>query len=311
MSPAYKYVFQHQMTLCLRCCRIPSDGLLSAPHVALYFVLNAARTATRLGRPSRSSSDLTGKIPSNANQATICRMKWFRNPIAFTPLPVTIITSIVYLGLIIALLVTHLVVPSAPSSPTPVNGVNLTEAWHDLQSLTNGFHPYNSRRNDEVRDWLLRRIETILSENGATYTGLSMAEGSSTAGDGSRSNAEESTDVVIFNDMTSNITFSSKSLSVYFEGTNIIVYVRGNADEEGDWWTTYSRPKGPGGILVNAHYDSVSTGYGATDDGVGVVTVLQLIKFFTTPANRPEKGVVVSQLLLPFPSPPEIFLTLC
>jgi len=236
-------------------------------------------------------------------------MKWFHNPIAFTPLPVTIITSIVYLGLIIALLVIHLVVPSAPSNSIPVNGVNLTEAWHDLQSLTNGFHPYNSHRNDEVRDWLLRRIEAILGENGATYAGLGMADGSSTAGNGSWSNTEESTDVVIFNDMTSNVTFSSKNLSVYFEGTNIIVYVRGKDDEEGDWWTTNSRPKGPGGILVNAHYDSVSTGYGATDDGVGVITVLQLVKFFTTPGNRPEKGVVVSQPLLSLPSPSEIFLT--
>ena len=223
-------------------------------------------------------------------------MKWFRNPIAFTPLPVTIITAIVYSGLIIALLVIHLVVPSAPSNPTPVNGVNLTEAWHDLQSLTNGFHPYNSHRNDEVRDWLLRRIEAILSENGAAYTGLDAAAGVPTATHGNPTSGEGSTDVVIFNDMTSNVTFSSKSLSVYFEGTNIVVYVRGSDDEQGDWWASYSKPKGPGGILVNAHYDSVSTGYGATDDGVGVVTVLQLIKFFTTAGNRPKKGVVVSQL---------------
>jgi len=225
-------------------------------------------------------------------------MKWFRNPIAFTPLPVTIITSIVYLGLIIALLVIHLVVPSAPSNPTPVNGVNLTAAWHDLQSLTNGFHPYNSHRNDEVRDWLLRRIEAILGENGATYAGLNVAHRSPTVSHRTSASAEESTDVVIFNDMTSNVTFSSKGLSVYFEGTNIVVYVRGSEDAEGDWWTSYSRPKGPGGILVNAHYDSVSTGYGATDDGVGVITVLQLIKFFTTPGNRPKKGVVVSQYSL-------------
>lgn len=38
---------------------------------------------------------------------------------------------------------------------------------------------------------------------------------------------------------------------------------------------------------------SVSTGYGATDNGMGVVTVLQLLKYFTTPGNQPQRGIVV------------------
>ena len=38
---------------------------------------------------------------------------------------------------------------------------------------------------------------------------------------------------------------------------------------------------------------SVSTGYGATDDGMGVVSCLQLIQYFTHPGNQPEKGIVV------------------
>ena len=83
-------------------------------------------------------------------------------------------------------------------------------------------------------------------------------------------------------------------VSVYFEGTNIIVYVRGTDDEETKWWTD---PKGkPGskrGVLVNAHYDSVSTGFGATDDGVGVVSILQLLKYYTTPGNAPKHGMVL------------------
>jgi hypothetical protein len=39
-------------------------------------------------------------------------------------------------------------------------------------------------------------------------------------------------------------------LEVYFEGTNIIVYIRGT-----------NKDVSP--VLVNAHYDSVSTGYGS------------------------------------------------
>jgi hypothetical protein len=39
-------------------------------------------------------------------------------------------------------------------------------------------------------------------------------------------------------------------------------------------------------------YASVSTGYGATDDGMGVVSILQVIKYFTTPGNQPKRGIV-------------------
>ncbi|KAJ9637177.1 hypothetical protein H2199_007463 [Coniosporium tulheliwenetii] len=77
-----------------------------------------------------------------------------------------------------------------------------------------------------------------------------------------------------------------------------MVYIRGTEDDKSDWWNMdtslkTSRPNsGRGGVLVNAHYDSVSTGYGATDDGVGMVTVLQLISYFTSPGNRPARGIV-------------------
>lgn len=186
----------------------------------------------------------------------------FRNPIAFTPTPVTIITSLVYVALIVSLLVVHHTVPEGH-----VSGVNLTEAWLDLKTLSNGFHPYNSRRNDDVRDWLLTKIEA--KEN-----------------------------VVVFYDGLSNVSFSEggagglPGLSVYFEGTNIVVYIRGSEDDPSDWYRTGKRPEGKGGVLVNAHYDSVPAGFGATDDGVGVVTVLQLIKYFSSSGYQPKRGIV-------------------
>lgn len=44
--------------------------------------------------------------------------------------------------------------------------------------------------------------------------------------------------------------------------------------------------------MSHTNLGSVSTGYGATDDGVGVITVLQLIKYFTTPGHQPQHGIV-------------------
>ena len=150
--------------------------------------------------------------------------------------------------------------------------------------MTASYHPYNSRANDYVRDQLLLRIQTILAEN--------------------REAAEKSNDtassVYVFNDISSNLSLSfpastptASGVSIYFEGTNIIVYIRGSEDDQSDWWKEGNgKPTGDGGVLVNAHYDSVSTGFGATDDGVGVVTVLQLIKYYTTPGNTPKRGLV-------------------
>lgn len=82
----------------------------------------------------------------------------------------TLITTIVYLSIVIPLLIIHETVPRAPSNPTLYNGLNTTEAWLDLTVLTNGYHPYNSLRNDVVRDWLLGRIESILEENEISWS---------------------------------------------------------------------------------------------------------------------------------------------
>lgn len=201
-----------------------------------------------------------------------------RNPLAFTPWPVTIITTLVYLALLIPILIISTTVPTAPQSSP--KGLDLPGAWRDLQTLTEGFHPYNSHRNDKVRAWLLERIDAItkatpLATEYQTY-------------------AEDKPDVFIFDDLTSNLTSQDGRTGVYFEGTNILVYIRGWEDKKDNWWEVPGKsPVGKGGVLVNAHYDSVSTGYGATDDGVGVVTCLQLIKYFTTPGHAPRRGLVV------------------
>lgn len=236
----------------------------------------------------------------------------FKNPLAFRPTSVAVSIIVIYLAVFIPLLIVHETVPPPPSNPTLYRGLNLTEAWSDLQQLSSGYHPFNSRKNDEVRDWLLRRIEEILGANGASYTG------EQTVGDSNESGRAAGVPelqiraadpaVTIFNDVVSNYTSTAlinfaangrkTGISTYFEGNNIIVYIRGTEDEEGNWWkqpTALRKKKthGKGGVLVNAHFDSVSTGYGATDDGVGVITALQLINYYTASGNTPKKGLVI------------------
>jgi hypothetical protein len=193
-------------------------------------------------------------------------MPW-RNPLAFTPLPVIVVTCATYIALFAALLSVHLTVPPYPSS-TPA-GTNLTQSWLDLENITAQFHPYNSRANDNVRQYLLSRIKHVVA---------------------SRSLGSDR--VQIIDDNVSNVTFASGNTTVYFEGTNIMVAIRGSADNQ-PFYPAKSRAAHNGGVLVNAHYDSVSTGFGATDDGVGVVSVLQLLSYFTDSENWPKRTVIL------------------
>jgi hypothetical protein len=201
--------------------------------------------------------------PPPTTRLTMARL----NPLSFTSLPVIFFTSAVYIALFAALLTVHLRVPDYPST-TPT-GTNLTQAWSDLEHITRRFHPYNSHANDHVRAHLLSRVESIVNSR-------NLAPGK----------------VDIIDDNLSNVTFASAATTVYFEGTNLIVAIRGSEDDQPFHPAGDRRPDNAG-VLVNAHYDSVSSGYGATDDGVGVVTLLQLLSYFTEPQNWPKRTVIL------------------
>ena len=66
---------------------------------------------------------------------------------------------------------------------------------------------------------------------------------------------------------------------MYFEGTNILVKIGGldsTLDSEA--------------VLFSAHYDSVPTAPGVTDDGIGAVTLIQLVQYFVN--RRPERTLI-------------------
>ena len=53
----------------------------------------------------------------------------------------------------------------------------------------------------------------------------------------------------------------------YFEGTNILVKVPGSSKHDSN------------AVLFSAHYDSVSSAPGATDNGIGVVAALHFLEW--------------------------------
>ncbi|KZL83464.1 peptidase family m28 family [Colletotrichum incanum] len=237
-----------------------------------------------------------------------------KNPFGFTTGPVTFWLIVVYAAFLIPLVWIHESVPAIPShSKNPYPDLNLTEAWHDLTHITRKYHPYNSRANDEVGAYLLKRIEEILVRNKVEYTKEKNAGGVIWPQDVHDARAPARRDVsrrastgpavTIFDDTISNTTYLGTSgsfsqagpFATYFEGTNKLVYIRGTQDEDGEWWNNKrdARKIGEGGVLVNAHYDSVSTGYGATDDGMGCVSILQMLNYYTSPGQQPTRGIVL------------------
>lgn len=91
------------------------------------------------------------------------------NPFSFRPGPVTFWTTAVYLALVIPLIYVHETVPPAPSGHSLKQGLDLDEAWLDLQLMTRQYHPYNSRANTQVREFLIKRSHEILDRNGVPY----------------------------------------------------------------------------------------------------------------------------------------------
>ena len=88
-------------------------------------------------------------------------------------------------------------------------------------------------------------------------------------------------------DLTSNVTYiAGKDHAVYFEGTNVLLKIDGTD-------SPLSSPEsGPDGVLFSCHYDSVSSAPGATDDGMGVVTLLEMAEYFAHPDRRPRRTAI-------------------
>lgn len=74
----------------------------------------------------------------------------------------------------------------------------------------------------------------------------------------------------------------SKQSATYYESNNILVKIDGTEAP-----AIRSR-----GVLFSAHYDSVSTSFGATDDGMGIVTLLQMVEYLSKPERRPRRTAV-------------------
>lgn len=174
--------------------------------------------------------------------------------LAFRTIPTTILITVIYAAVFSTLLITD----QLPSVPKHTRGLDFQQTYRDLHEVAARPHPFNSHANVLVRSYILDRVQDIAS----SYDHVSVDF-----------------------DLSSNASWASGLLStnpyaVYYESDNVLVKVEGSDKEYQE----------SGGLLLSAHWDSVSTAPGATDDGMGVVTLLSMVKYFAE--NRPSRTVV-------------------
>ncbi|SCV01702.1 LANO_0F13102g1_1 [Lachancea nothofagi CBS 11611] len=137
----------------------------------------------------------------------------------------------------------------------------LDDAWLSLQNITQNPHEYVSRQNDVVHDFILDRAQTLLAN--VSYAQIS--------------DDYETKNQILFKQPDVFNSSSKETRVIYFESSNIMVKIDG------------SEP-GLEGLLLSAHFDSVPTGFGATDDGMGVVTLLAALSKLTE--KQPRRTVI-------------------
>ncbi|KAJ7074088.1 hypothetical protein C8F01DRAFT_1099195 [Mycena amicta] len=165
----------------------------------------------------------------------------------------TLPTTVLSVAVYAALLFAILYTDDVPAVPKNQQGLDLTQAYADLHHITTRPHPFLSHANDVVHSVILERVSNI---------------------------AKEYEHVEVVDDVVSNASWpswGSSSTVVYNEATNVLVKIQG------------TDPTIPG-VLFSAHYDSVSTASGTTDDGMGVVTLIQLVEHFAK--NRPLRTAI-------------------
>lgn len=130
----------------------------------------------------------------------------------------------------------------------------LESAWLDLQNIGRYEHPYASKGNDYVHDYIYAKLKKTIKKGGKKYIELD-------------------------DDENNNILYSNaKETVTYYESNNVLVRING---------TNLKLPA----LLVSAHYDSVPTSFGITDDGMGIASMLGLVEYYAL-VKQPARTII-------------------
>ncbi|KAG0224132.1 hypothetical protein BGW42_005310 [Actinomortierella wolfii] len=127
-------------------------------------------------------------------------------------------------------------------------------AWEHLKNIAQRPHPINSRDNLRVYDYLMQTVRDLQAQ----------ARDKNVTIDIGRDNVKLTTGRTVLG-VPNRVEF--------YESSNILVRVVGTEGKAEN-----SQVGRPDAVVVDAHYDSVLIGHGATDDGIGVTVCLEMIR---------------------------------
>ncbi|KAG0256640.1 hypothetical protein DFQ27_005628 [Actinomortierella ambigua] len=154
-------------------------------------------------------------------------------------------------------------------------------AWEHLANITTVPHSFNSRANTDItRRYLVDQFKALQQEaslrgrrnvryDDQDKTILIKSEGQEDT------EGEPETDAPLAGPLT-------PEEANYIQGDNLVFWIGGILPAKGDDSPAMEIgfEEEQNALMVSAHYDSVSTSYGATDDGGGVAVILSMIQHF-------------------------------
>ncbi|KAH3679383.1 hypothetical protein WICMUC_001003 [Wickerhamomyces mucosus] len=139
----------------------------------------------------------------------------------------------------------------------------LDSAWSDLQIISKNPHPYISHANDDVHDYIYSRVHELASNSSIVTI-----------------DDDVETNLTVFDIIKSTWNSTSEASPLhYFESGNILVKIEG-------------RDPTLEGVLLSAHFDSVPTAYGTTDDSTGIASLLGILEYYVSTGEQPLRTIV-------------------
>ncbi|KAG0341745.1 hypothetical protein BG000_008169 [Podila horticola] len=207
-------------------------------------------------------SDPATKQPYQTPSNRINQGSWRRMAGVF----LLIVVSYIVIGAITSYKRLSLPEPLSVEEATRPSDFSAKWAWQHLEQIAQKPHPLNSRENLRIREYLIHTVQQLQKEAQLLNRTVELGD-----------------DHV---KLTLTKTFLRNATRLdYYESSNVLVRVVGTEGRAEGQSTGH-----PEAVVVDAHFDSVLIGHGATDDGIGVSVCLEMIRNLI---NHPVKHNVI------------------
>lgn len=214
------------------------------------------------GSRSRRQSNNDASLRSNSSMC-ISKPNWlvrsFRSVFGYRK---TTLTFLVFLTIFLSTVLSYLDRSLEWSVSLPSSHHErqlLDQSWLHLQTIATNEHTYTSPGNDVVHDYILKEVYKLVSL---------------------KNYMESDNDLNNTNTVMIGADVFGLYQVAYYESNNIVARING------------SNPQLPA-LLLSAHFDSVPSSFGATDDGMGIASLLGVLSHYAhNDTQQPQRTII-------------------